>query len=165
MTSRSLTGRRCRPSASAAGKPWAAGLPRKSFLSLKGSKENAAGKKPAWVRTHNLENCEKFRIASAYLGIVYNDARTRGGETTHGTRHDMKCRYPAPWREAAIKTVRPLVTRIYRQAFIKAITHFRRKLMPDEVTNEPEAETTVAPAAPARTRPRPKSRPSRRNHR
>ena len=89
---------------------------------------NARGKKKAWVRTGNLKRSEKRVVASAYLGLIINDATSDKGKFSYArARHDMgspghrKTRYPAPWRANAIKIKHPKVRQIYRAAFRRAM--------------------------------------------
>ena len=61
--------------------------------------------KPQWRRTGNLRRSEKYRMMSAYIGVIYNDANYAE------YRHDMgnpkyskrKTEFPAPWRDNAVK--------------------------------------------------------------
>lgn len=80
------------------------------------------GNKPAWRRTGNLRRSEKAALHGA-LGVVYNDARSdqgKRGRYAH-KRHYMSCRFPAPWRDTAIKTVAPKIRKLYRAAILDAI--------------------------------------------
>lgn len=54
--------------------------------------------KPAWRRTGNLRRSERYRMLSPYIGVVSNDA------VYARERHERgNTRYPAPWRDEAIK--------------------------------------------------------------
>ena len=95
--------------------------PRKNFA---GRKENAAGRKPAWRRTRNLSRKERMVILSPYVGLIVNDASRKGKKGSRGYskyRHNMKCRYPAPWRARAVELKRGEVTRIYREGMRAAL--------------------------------------------
>lgn len=88
---------------------------RKNFLNMKTMSETREGKKPAWRRTGNLRRSERMRIASTYLGVIYNDA------SYAAARHQMRCRYPAPWRARAVQQTRPRVVACYREGIMRAI--------------------------------------------
>ena len=78
-------------------------------------------KKPMWKRTGYLRRSEKKRIASAYLGIVYNDARYAEPRHEAGKPGRRKTRYVAHWRDDAAKVARPKVRKIYRDALKRAV--------------------------------------------
>lgn len=95
-------------------------------LPLSTRKGKAYGKKKAWRRTGNLRRQEKMRVASAYVGLLINDASTKGkGGRSRGyaaARHNTKrTRRPAPWRDKALASIRGRVRIIYREAMIRAM--------------------------------------------
>jgi hypothetical protein len=94
--------------------------PRKNFTTKKGT-ANREGAKPAWKRTGNLKRSERWKVVSAYLGIVYNDAEYARARHDMGKPGRRKTRYPAPWRDAAIDACRAIVREIYRKAMRAAI--------------------------------------------
>jgi hypothetical protein len=82
------------------------------------------GRRPAWKRTGNLRRCERMVMASAYVGLVVNDAasksKKKGRRGYSRARHYMKCRYPAPWRDVAISLTAPRRREIYHKAMREA---------------------------------------------
>ncbi len=72
-------------------------------------------RKPAWKRTGNLRRSERMKMASPFLGIIYNDAGYAEA------RHNKKSRFPAPWRTRAIEAKRASVMRRYRAAIMRAM--------------------------------------------
>ncbi|MEN6358339.1 MAG: hypothetical protein ABFD83_14800 [Armatimonadota bacterium] len=88
---------------------------RKNFLNSRTMSETREGKKPAWHRSGNLRRSERMRIASAYLGVIFNDSGYAAA------RHDMKCRYPAPWRTRAIQTMGSQARQFYREGIVRAM--------------------------------------------
>lgn len=81
--------------------------------------------KPAWKRTGNLRRSERMEIKSSYVGLVVNDAKSTGRGKSSGyaaARHDMDCRYPAPWRANAINRVRGKIRALYRAAVRRVLT-------------------------------------------
>lgn len=99
--------------------------PRGKFTTSRGT-ANTTGRKKAWTRTGNLRREERMKIASAYIGIISNNAtsKSKSGKRTGyaRARHEMRnTRYPAPWRANAIDNQREAVKLIYREAFRRAI--------------------------------------------
>lgn len=90
--------------------------PRKNFSSKR------EGSKPAWRRTGNLRRSERWKVASAYVGIVYNDAEYAKERHERGKRGHKPTRFPAHWRDIAISKTRPLRIEIYRDALRSAIS-------------------------------------------
>ena len=77
------------------------------------------GSKKAWHRTNNLKDLERFKLLSTYVGVLENTAskKTKKGDVPYARyRHKMKCRYPAPWRDNAIKKTRAKIHDIYVKA-------------------------------------------------
>jgi hypothetical protein len=97
---------------------------RKKFTTAKGT-ANVEGRKPAWRRTGNLRRSEKYRVASAYLGLVINDASAKGKGYAK-PRHEMGkpghrgTRFPAHWRDDAARITRRARLLIYRKALRQA---------------------------------------------
>lgn len=78
-------------------------------------------KKPLWKRTGNLRRSEHKRVATAYLGIIYNDAGYAEPRHEAGKPGRRKTRYPAHWQDVAAVKARPQVRKIYRDALRRAV--------------------------------------------
>ena len=89
--------------------------------------------KPAWIRTGKLQRSEKRILKGDYLGIVYNNAESekKGKKYKYARRrHEMKSRFPAPWRTEAEKIASPKIRKIYHDAIRKAL---KSGLLPGKV--------------------------------
>ena len=78
-------------------------------------------KKPEWKRTGNLRRSERKRVASPFLGIVYNDASYAAERHEAGKPGHRRVRYVAHWRDDAAKIARPKIRKIYRDALRRAV--------------------------------------------